>query len=73
MAAFAVAMFPTTWTHALAWAVCNGAAHMAVDFFTSRGSHYYFDAKRYKAGFCVIGFDQLAHQACMILSLGAFL
>jgi hypothetical protein len=54
---------------AIAWGVWNGVAHGIVDFFTSRASARYFSAGDNHNGFVVVGFDQLAHQFCLVISL----
>ena len=50
------------------FALANGAAHLVTDFFTSRGSSFFYKRKQNHWFFVVIGFDQLVHQVTLILT-----
>lgn len=54
------------------WAFWNGAAHFVVDYFTSRGSSFFFSHKEIHWAFLVIGFDQLIHTVLLIKTWGLF-
>lgn len=44
----------------------NAAAHLVIDYFTSKVSHYYADKKNWYPFFCVIGFDQFLHTSLLV-------
>lgn len=52
----------------MSWSLLNGALHFCVDWVTSRLTHHLFEKKKYHDGFAVIGVDQFAHYACLLLT-----
>lgn len=54
--------------HLALWTLFNGSAHWVTDYFTSRGSSYFFQKEDYHNGFVVVGADQYAHLVCLTVS-----
>lgn len=52
----------------LQWVAANAVLHFVVDRVTSVFVHFLFEAKRYHDGFVVIGLDQLAHVALLLVT-----
>lgn len=52
------------------WWIVNLLAHFVTDYFTSRGSSYFFQKQDFHNGFVVIGFDQYIH---LMTLLGTYL
>jgi len=50
------------------WLYCslNGCIHFIVDYFSSKVTHYLWEAKEIRKFFIVIGFDQFLHMAFLI-------
>lgn len=51
------------------YCIMNGLLHFYVDFVTSRVSSYMWSKGRIHDFFVVVGFDQLVHYFCLILTL----
>lgn len=50
------------------WALINGAAHMFVDFFSSRAVSYAWNKGERHWAFALIGLDQLIHYICLFVT-----
>lgn len=50
------------------FAIVNGFIHLLVDFFSSKGSSYFFHKEDWHHGFVVIGFDQYLHHFILIIT-----
>jgi hypothetical protein len=55
-----------------AWALYNGLAHFVVDYFTSKLNKKLWEDKEVHWFFVSVGFDQLLHTACLLLTWGWF-
>lgn len=51
------------------WILANGAAHLVVDYVTSRINTYLWNKGRVHDFFVMVGFDQLIHYGCLFGSL----
>ncbi|WP_439398641.1 DUF3307 domain-containing protein [Bradyrhizobium sp. PMVTL-01] len=67
MAGAACIVMPDPYS-AMRWVAINAALHLCVDFGTSRISARYFARGDVHNGFVTIGFDQLLHLACLVLT-----
>jgi hypothetical protein len=70
----ALARHVGTYSLCLLWlgpkfAIINGVAHFAVDFFTSKRARMWAGGKRHDF-FVVIGADQYIHECCLLASAG---
>lgn len=50
--------------------VATTLLHPAIDFFTSKAGHIYFEAQDYHNGFVVVGIDQMMHMAVFFAVYG---
>lgn len=57
------------WGMLAMWWLINGAAHMAVDFVTSRITSRLWQSGSYHYFFVAVGFDQFLHYACLFMTL----
>jgi hypothetical protein len=55
------------------YALVNGSTHFVIDFFTSKGSHYYYKQKRHYAFWKVISIDQMLHTSILIITYPYFI
>lgn len=65
---YTLCLLPFGWQFAL----INGASHFIIDYFTSKGSSYFFKKQDYHKAFIVIGFDQLLHTIILIYTTGVY-
>lgn len=63
-----VYMIPLILLFGFTYAVINGMLHYVVDYFTSRGTSYYWKKQETHKFFIVIGFDQFLHFVCLVLT-----
>lgn len=54
---------------AFCWWIINVVLHFIVDLITSKITSKYWEAKNMRMFFVMIGFDQLIHSLCMIITL----
>lgn len=59
---------PSTMQFAFKFSFVNAGLHMVIDFFTSKLSSHFYKKGAIHNFFVVIGFDQLLHTACLILT-----
>lgn len=55
------------------WVGLNGLLHIVTDFFTSKMTAKLWQKGDYHNFFVVVGFDQLIHYSCLILTLFLFI
>ena len=63
-----VYMIPLSLIFGFTFAVINGMLHYVVDYFTSRGTSYYWKKQETHKFFIIIGFDQFLHFVCLLLT-----
>lgn len=54
---------PIRW---IMWIMANGILHWITDYFTSRGSSFFFKKQDFHNGFIVVGIDQYIHLICLM-------
>lgn len=59
-------MEPTT--ALVVYVLLNGSLHFITDFWTSKCTKYLWQQKNVHAFFMMVGFDQLIHSLCLIIS-----
>lgn len=55
------------------WWGINVSLHFIVDFFTSKITSRFWDEKRMRLFFVMIGFDQLLHSMCLLITYSLIL
>ena len=64
VAVYIIPFFLFGWVFALV----NGVLHFAIDFFTSKLNKYLWDRQRVHWFFVGVGFDQLLHAICLLVT-----
>lgn len=54
---------------ALSFCALNGLFHLITDFFTSKGTKYFFEKRDYHNGFLIVGIDQFIHVSLLLLTI----
>lgn len=63
-------MWPTIGlSAAVSFCSLNGLLHLITDFFTSKGTKYFFGKGDYHNGFVVVGIDQFIHVSLLLVTL----
>lgn len=72
---FTVFVYMYAPTFAAGWMFVNylWLSHLAVDYFTSKATHKYYEQKNYKMFFVVLGADQLLHILTFFVLLNGYI
>lgn len=54
------------------FALATGLLHFITDYFTSKGTSYFWDRGQTRKMFQVIGFDQMIHKICLLVCFYVF-